>query len=374
MRPLPYPMNKLRRLRNQSPARPGGRPRPAAFQPLVPPPASFSPQASVPGVFQPPVQVPPVPQPQIPAVVAPQNMTFPWCAKVEDYGTGDLYVNAPADIYAQRYEPARRGSQFEYLPDNPDSANPFSGMVGNEYSGGSIVATNPTKDVTWWNVTVFAQELLRTVGQPAPTREEILTDGVPVSVFKVRIRWTEYPGRHRELLIDIGAGVDVFVGPSVRVQVDVMVPVPESAPPVRPDAFGPDGRRIQAFTYVVASATCVQAPVGRKAACFTQSTYLSSPAGGNPAQQNVAVLIPNDARKVQALSASPLGNTFMGFDMFPPARFSTVASTPLITGLVPFVGSATPNSAVPQNSKSVFSAISAVDAPRTVTYKFELQR
>lgn len=315
----------------------------------------------------------PVAVPNFPVAAAPSNLTFPWCARVEDYGTGDLYVTGAADIYADLYEPARRGSQFEYLPDNPDTVNPFAGMTGNEYSGGSIVATNPNKDITWWNVTVFAQELLRTVGQDAPTKEEILTSGAPASLLKARIRWTEYPGHHRELLVDIGTGVDIFVGPTVRVQVDVMVPIPESAPPIRPPVFGPDGRGVQFFTYVVANATCVQSPVGRKAACFTQSTYLSEAVGGLPAQPAGRVLIPNDARMLQVYSSILAGNTIVAFDLFAPPNRGGTVPTPLITGIVPFVGTATARVDVAQNSKTAFSTF-AGGAARTHTFKFELQR
>lgn len=147
-----------------------------------------------------------------------------------------------------------------------------SGQIG-EFTTGTLLRTRPSRGVVWWNVNVWAKEKITTLLEPLPTRESVQGDGIQVSALKVRVKFPEYPSRERDILMDIGAGFTISVGPTTQVEVELVVPDEEKFEGVIP--LGLEGLRTS--TYVVASAWAVQAPIGRPSGRVSRAVYLRDP-------------------------------------------------------------------------------------------------
>ena len=61
------------------------------------------------------------------------------------------------------------------------------------------------------------------VGQPIPTRQDVLGNGSLVSSLQVRIEWSLGAGRDNRMDLDIGAGFQLSL-PAVRVQMSLLLP------------------------------------------------------------------------------------------------------------------------------------------------------
>jgi hypothetical protein len=123
------------------------------------------------------------------------------------------------------------------------------------------------------NVNVWAKEVLFEQGAPLTERAHVQGSGIQVSALKVRVRWPEYPSREREVLMDIGSGFTISVGPTTQAEVELVVPDEQKFTGVVP----PDLRNLRTATYVVASCWAVQAPIGDLGSFGKRSTCAISP-------------------------------------------------------------------------------------------------
>jgi len=162
-------------------------------------------------------------------------------------------------------------------------------------AGGSLLQPPPTTSPTFYNVTVWAKEFVRAPGVAAPSQAEIAGGlGSQSSYYKIRIRWSQFPSRDREILIDAGTAFDISAGPTTSVQVDLMAPDPTSSDPTPPEFAG---YRVDA--YIVASIWPNAAPIGHATGRFTQALYVPLP--GTPPLPRPCIRIADGARTLQIL-------------------------------------------------------------------------
>lgn len=259
--------------------------------------------------------------------------------------TADLFfVDRPFLPTVRQYVPVGRGRA--------------RGQNGN--SGGRLLAPSPTIHPTFWAITVWAREIIRSVGDPIPNDAQIAGSvNSQASYYKIRVQWNEYPSRLREIVLDAGTAVDLAVGPTTNLFVDLMAPDPESLDP-RPPQY--DDLRVD--LYIVASAWATAVPIGHATGRFTQALYFPE------AAPTRCVRIADGARTLQVL----------GQDTGIPA---TAAWSPddQDGSALPPIGNITINTAagetgtdiveIPQNAKSVCFQSSA-DSLFTVVQGLEL--
>lgn len=195
--------------------------------------------------------------------------------------TADLtFLDQPFLPTVRRYVPVGRGRA-----EGPDGG-----------AGGRLLAPMPTIHPVFWNVTVWAKEIVRGPGEPAPTKSQLAGDlGCQSSYYKIRLMWNEYPSQERIVLLDAGTAFDVCVGPTTNLFVDLMAPDPDSSDP-RP----PEYEDFRVDTYVVASAWGASVPIGHATGRFTQALYFPPP--GSPPGPSRCVRIADGARTLQVLS------------------------------------------------------------------------
>lgn len=191
--------------------------------------------------------------------------------------TADLFfIDQPFLPTVTRYVPVGRGR----------AAGPNGG------SGGRLLAPMPTIHPTFWNVTVWAKEVVRSAADPVPSESQLAGAlGCQSSYYKVRIQWNEYPSRRREILMDTGTAADIAVGPTTNLFVDLMAPDPESQ-----DTRPPQYEDLRVDVYIVASAWATSVPIGHATGRFTQSLYF-------PGAEERCVRIADGARTLQVLSS-----------------------------------------------------------------------
>lgn len=299
----------------------------------------------------------------IPPVAAFGALEFSTCVSDLYVSTRDMYVAGPADIFALRYEIAQRNGVFDYgAAQSPQSPQlPNAGTWVASVTGGTLLTTPlAIAPGSPWNVNIWAKEILQPSDLPAPTLDEILSRGTQASILKAMVGWVQYPGRLRQIMIDIGTGLDITVGPSTQVCIDVMVPVPDSAPPIRPPEFG-DGTALSFYTYVVASVMCVTGPIPSRGGCYTQSAFLTGE------QTEVEVPVADESRRVQVFQANDAALD-VSFLMNPP--FGDLLPGPIDLGGVNVQDFQTGKVLVPQNAKS----IRLQGSGGIVTVRQELQR
>lgn len=164
-------------------------------------------------------------------------------------------------------------------------------------AGGRLLAPQPTIHPTFWNVTVWAKELIRGPGEPPPSKSQLAGNiGCQSSYYKIRVQWNEYPSRLREILLDAGTAFDIAVGPTTNLFVDLMAPNPDSSD-ARPAEFDD----FRADVYVVASAWGTSVPIGHATGRFTQSVYF--PPVDPPS--SICVRVADGARRLQLLEPEP---------------------------------------------------------------------
>lgn len=165
------------------------------------------------------------------------------------------------------------------------------GQIG-VFSSGTLLRTQPSDCMSWWNCNVWAKEVVSSLDEPPPEQESVQGNGIQVSALKVRVKWAEYPSRERDILMDIGSGFTIAVGPTPVVEVDLMVPDPTKFVGVVPTGLD----NLRTSTYVVASAWPVAAPIGRPSGRVSQAVFLTAD------QQSQLVQIGDGARFVQIFS------------------------------------------------------------------------
>lgn len=216
------------------------------------------------------------------------------------------------------------------------------GQIG-EFSTGSLLRTRPSRGIVWWNVNVWAKEKITRVGEPLPAEPSVAGDGLQVSALKVRLSWTEFPSRQREILMDIGAGFTISVGPTTQVWVELVVPDEEKFVGVIPP--GLEGLRTS--TYVVASCWAVQAPIGRPSGRVSRAVFLR-----DPDQTSQLVKIGDGARFVQMFSDTVSGGG-AGAE-FPRYRVrESIADRNIGTITWPLLDFNTPKVEIAQNAKFI---------------------
>lgn len=266
--------------------------------------------------------------------------------------------------------------------------SPVAG-VGNINSGSPLLSLPPIKSVEWWHLTIWAQEIIRAFDiNPDFSGQSAVRAARQVSMLKARVTWTEFPAIPRQIIIDIGTGIDIFIGPTNQLfSVEIMVPDPTSAPPVRPEGFtssapgNPEDPSVDPpifrfDSYVAASAWCVYGSIGRPAGRFTQTAGTTS---GAPNQPFVDIPIPDNARTVQVFSTEAMGNlpVIWGFEN-PVTPLSGGSSPPPVINTPLgqfdfFFGDHTGRVEVPQNAK--FMRVSRLGATvTTFTAVFEDQQ
>lgn len=162
-------------------------------------------------------------------------------------------------------------------------------------AGGRLLAPTPTIHPTFWAVTVWAKEVIRLASDPVPSDPQLAGAlGTQASYYKIRVQWNEYPSRLRQILLDAGTAVDLAVGPTTNLFVDLMAPDPGSDDP-RPADF--DDLRVD--VYIVASAWATSVPIGHATGRFTQALYIPDP--GAPPGPSRCLRIADGARTLQVL-------------------------------------------------------------------------
>lgn len=266
--------------------------------------------------------------------------------------TRDIYVAdvpyLPFASLRDGYAPFRRSSEVD-------------GQIG-EFSTGTLLRTQPSRGVVWWNVNVWAKEKVTSILEPLPTRESVQGNGIQVSALKVRVKFPEYPSRERDILMDIGSGFTISVGPTTQVEVELVVPDEEKFTGVIP----PELAGLRTSTYVVASAWAVQAPIGRPSGRVSQAVYLRS-----PDQTIQLVKLGDGARFVQIF-----GDAAAGALSTPPSFLVREDPTDRAIGQISFPALEfnTPRTEVAQNAKfiSLENTVFAVDNILNVVQGLEL--
>lgn len=263
--------------------------------------------------------------------------------------TRDIYVPEatflPFASLKDGYVPFRRSSEVD-------------GQIG-EFSTGTLLRTRPSRGVVWWNVNVWAREVISRDDDPLPQQQDVQGNGIQVSALKVRVKFPEYPSRERDILMDIGAGFTISVGPTTQVEVELVVPDPDKFEGLIPDGL----QNLRTSTYVVASAWAVQAPIGRPSGRVTQAVLVR-----DPAQVTQFVKIGDGARFVQVFS-----NTGVGVS--PPAYRvrESIADPPVGLISFPLGDFSTEKVEIAQNAKFIsFEALAGRDEVLNVVQELEL--
>jgi hypothetical protein len=265
--------------------------------------------------------------------------------------TKDIFVRDAAYLpfasMENGYAPFRRSSVVD-------------GQIG-EFSTGTLLRTRPGTGVVWWNVNVWAKEALFENGQPVPQQASVQGNAIQVSALKVRVRWPEFPSREREILMDIGSGFTISVGPTTQAEVELMVPDEQKLTTIVPVGL----QNLRASTYVVASCWAVQAPIGRPSGRATQAVYLLA-----DTQLVQFVKIADGARFVQIFA-----DTAGGGLAFPPSfrAQANLASRPLGRISFPALDFNTAKTEIAQNAKFIaFEAMPGSDTILNVVQELEL--
>lgn len=188
-----------------------------------------------------------------------------------------------ANPYATNWIPAPnyRGNNFAYDPSN-------------------------TYERSWWSFTVevFGEAYFPTIAPPVDLLQAALDSDNPRSMLKLRLRWPQGNSRVRTVRMDISTGLTVYIPPTTKVQAQVLIPDPASIPAELPASFNPD---VSLSTFVVCTAQCVAAPVGRATATDTQCYFVNQVQSSfiDPRQQ--------DARSVQVFSSEVLDTDDLQF-------------------------------------------------------------
>lgn len=234
------------------------------------------------------------------------------------------------------------------------------GQVG-MFSTGQLLQTKPSTGVVWWNINVWAKEILFSSTETPPSQQAVQGNAIQVSALKVRLNWTEFPSRQREIVVDIGSGLTISVGPTTQVGVELLVPDEEKFSGLIPTGL----QNLLTATYVVTSCWAVQAPIGRPSGRATQAVYLQE-----PAQTTQLVPIADGARFVQVFA-----DTVGGSLLTPPAFLANddPTSRPLGRISFPIADFNTPKTEIAQNAKFIsFTGAPGADTVLNVVQELEL--
>lgn len=281
---------------------------------------------------------------------------------------GNVTVNSPVDfglggpgVVARDFPPqdGTLGGAPPSFFQNGMTVTPT--LVNNINNGNPLLSCSPYRSTEWWHLTIWGQELIRQIGTDPDFSGQVAVRGSQqVTMLKARITWTEFPAQRRQIIADIGTGLDIFIGPTNQVfAIEIMVPDVVSAPALRPGVFTTDGGddpsdappRFRYDAFLVASAWCVYGSRGSPAGTFTQSAFIVT---ADDTQNRVLVDIPDNARTVQVFSSQASGNNpvIWGFETAPPPGSLELVTASL--GQTDFNGSQTGRVFVPQTAKFLF--------------------
>jgi len=140
-----------------------------------------------------------------------------------------MLVRGGYDEFADRWVVAQRFGQEEFR-------TPGFGI--NALDGAPFIQNIPAVCPQAFRVTVYAKEVLTARSDTVFATDQQILGGRNVSVLKARVTWHMFAEIPRVIELDIGSGFDISVGPTDRVQVDVLVPdlssVPATLPTVSP--------------------------------------------------------------------------------------------------------------------------------------------
>lgn len=278
--------------------------------------------------------------------------------------TKDIFVrNVP-------YNPFASPDQYAAFRRSSEGGNAAQ-QIG-EFSTGTLLRTRPARGVVWWNVNVWAKERIWREGvDPQPQQQDVQGNGQQVSSLKVRVSWTEFPSRERDIFMDLGAGFTIGVGPTTQVGVELMVPDTSKFTGVIPPEF--DNLRVS--TYVVASCWAVQAPIGRPSGRSTQAAFLRGAAVAGPTQSTQFVPIADGARFVQIFGSRTGGGNAGGALLTPPSfRIQdNLLVRPVGRISFPALDENTPKTEIAQNAKFIeLTSIDNAEAVFNVVQELEL--
>ncbi len=148
----------------------------------------------------------------------------------------------------------------------------------------------------FYSVKIQCHEVLtdRTSADAIFVDDNEVSRGQRHSVLKARLTWYLPPSYIETVDMDIGTGVDVSVGPTNRVTVEILAPDPASIPSVLPAGH----REANYNTSVAVNVQCAPGTMSRFTARFTQQVFVET--ATLSATRNV-VLRP-DARRIQVLA------------------------------------------------------------------------
>lgn len=203
----------------------------------------------------------------------------------------EFFFDALANPFATEWVPL---THEDLIPD---------GAVGSSVEIDGISGTK-----TWWNLVVQprGEVFYDPATQEVPTLSEVLSsDDRLVSMMKVEIEYNAGNGKINRRRMDVGTGVDIFVTPNQNLKARILVPNPESVPTTLPSSMAPRPD-LRVAADVMIGLECVQAPVGRDDALYTQPFYTIP---GDPEQAAFDAEIQRGAKEAQIFSSAPLSGT-----------------------------------------------------------------
>ena len=232
---------------------------------------------------------------------SPNTFLPPGNGAYADPWTKDLEVRGLYDPLALQYFPLKRfqGTVDFFGRSLSPFVNPlqtFAGGQVNPLAGDDLLSTTSLNEDSFIHVSVWAYEILNGLRVDQPSVQGITSSGSRgASALKVQIGWAQRPLGRREIIADLGSGIDTHIGPTSQVWIDLMVPDLLTAPPQRPATFSSFA---QYNTRVVASCRIARSIGSQDNLTYTQTVYAI---GGDTPQRPLVPVVP-EARSVQVFS------------------------------------------------------------------------
>lgn len=202
--------------------------------------------------------------------------------------------------------------------------------IPNDATGFNLEYEALSGSQTWWNLVVQprGEVFYDPDVDEVPSLNEVLSGGDRlVSMMKIEVEYNAGNGRINRRRMDVGSGFDIFVPPTTQLRARILVPDPDSVPAELPSSVAPR-RNIRVAADIFVGASCVDAPVGRDDALYTQPFY-TVPA---TPQAALEAEIQRGAKEAQLFSDIPVAGTAAfifertGFDATSMGNFFTASA------------------------------------------------